>query len=94
MRGGVTDAGQTTTKQTLKIELLSLWKLKVEFGKFWELKGKSIGQQSRDCDNSSKRGTARSGILEASKHLSIVIKEVLKWIFIFIYIYSKLPAKS
>ena len=30
MRGGVTDAGQTT-EQTLKIELLSQWKLEAEF---------------------------------------------------------------
>ena len=36
MRGGVTDAGQTneqTTEQTLKIELLSQWKLEAEFRK-------------------------------------------------------------
>ena len=33
MRGGVTDAGQTTNKQTLKIELLSQWKLEAEFRK-------------------------------------------------------------
>ena len=31
MRGGVTDAGQRTNKQTLKIELLSQWKLEAEF---------------------------------------------------------------
>ena len=31
MRGGVTDAGQQTTEQTLKIELLSQWKLEAEF---------------------------------------------------------------
>ena len=34
MRGGVTDAGQTnerTTERTVKIELLSQWKLKAEF---------------------------------------------------------------
>ena len=30
MRGGVTDAGRTT-EQTLKIELLSQWKLEAEF---------------------------------------------------------------
>ena len=30
MRGGVTDAGRTT-KRTLKIELLSQWKLEAEF---------------------------------------------------------------
>ena len=30
MRGGVTDAGQTT-KRTVKIELLSQWKLEAEF---------------------------------------------------------------
>ena len=30
MRGGVTDAGQTN-KQTVKIELLSQWKLEAEF---------------------------------------------------------------
>ena len=32
-RGGVTDAGQTTD-QTLKIELLSQWKLEAEFRNF------------------------------------------------------------
>merc|ERR1712001_606557 len=32
MRGGVTDAGQTTNdEQTLKIQLLSQWKLEAEF---------------------------------------------------------------
>jgi hypothetical protein len=31
MRGGVTDAGRTTNEQTLKIELLSQWKLEAEF---------------------------------------------------------------
>ena len=31
MRGGVTDAGRTTERQTLKIELLSQWKLAAEF---------------------------------------------------------------
>ena len=31
MRGGVTDAGQTTNDQTLKIELLNQWKLEAEF---------------------------------------------------------------
>ena len=31
MRGGVTDAGQTTNERTLKIELLSQWKLEAEF---------------------------------------------------------------
>ena len=34
MRGGVTDAGQPTnqpTNRTLKVELLSLWKLEAEF---------------------------------------------------------------
>ena len=32
MRGGVTDAGRTNNKQrTLKIELLSQWKLEAEF---------------------------------------------------------------
>ena len=31
MRGGVTDAGRTTNKQTVKIELLSQWKLEAEF---------------------------------------------------------------
>ena len=31
--GDVTDAGQTTTEQTLKIELLSQWKLEAEFRK-------------------------------------------------------------
>ena len=34
MRGGVTDAGQPTNRQTLKIELLSQWKLKAEFRNF------------------------------------------------------------
>ena len=35
MRGGVTDAGQTTNKrQTVKIELLSQWKLEAEFRNF------------------------------------------------------------
>ena len=33
MREGVTDAGRTTTEQTLKIELLSQWKLEAEFRK-------------------------------------------------------------
>ena len=34
MRGGVRDAGQTTNnKQTVKIELLSQWKLEAEFRK-------------------------------------------------------------
>ena len=34
MRGGVTDAGRTTNNQrTLKIELLSQWKLEAEFRK-------------------------------------------------------------
>ena len=31
MRGGVTDAGRTTNEWTLKIELLSHWKLEAEF---------------------------------------------------------------
>ena len=31
MRGGVTDAGRQTTKQTLEMELLSQWKLEAEF---------------------------------------------------------------
>ena len=31
MRGGVTDAGQQTTERTVKIELLSQWKLEAEF---------------------------------------------------------------
>ena len=31
MRRGVTDAGQRTNEQTLKIELLSQWKLEAEF---------------------------------------------------------------
>ena len=35
MRGGVTDAGQQqTNEQTLKIELLSQWKLEAEFRNF------------------------------------------------------------
>ena len=39
MRGGVTDAGQrTTNEQTLKIELLSQWKMEAEFRNFF-LKG-------------------------------------------------------
>ena len=33
MRGGVTDAGQQTTERTVKIELLSHWKLEAEFRK-------------------------------------------------------------
>ena len=33
MRGGVTDAGQTTNNRTLMIELLSQWKLEAEFRK-------------------------------------------------------------
>ena len=33
MRRGVTDAGQRTNEQTLKIELLSQWKLEAEFRK-------------------------------------------------------------
>ena len=35
MRGGVTDAGRTTTERTLKIELLSQWKMEAEFRNFW-----------------------------------------------------------
>ena len=31
MSGDVTDAGQTTNKRALKIELLSQWKLEAEF---------------------------------------------------------------
>ena len=31
MRGGVTDAGQTTNNRTVNIELLSQWKLEAEF---------------------------------------------------------------
>ena len=31
IRGGVTDAGQTNNKQTLKIELLSQWMIEAEF---------------------------------------------------------------
>ena len=31
MRGGVTDAGRTNNEQTVKIELLSQWKLEAEF---------------------------------------------------------------
>ena len=31
MRGGVTDAGQPNNEQTVKIELLSQWKLEAEF---------------------------------------------------------------
>ena len=35
MRGGVTDAGRRTNKrQTVKIELLSQWKLEAEFRKY------------------------------------------------------------
>ena len=39
MRGGVTDAGQTTNEEEeeLKIELLSQWKLEAESRKFAEL---------------------------------------------------------
>ena len=33
MREGVTDAGQQTNEQTVKIELLSQWKLEAEFRK-------------------------------------------------------------
>ena len=33
MRGDVTNAGQTTDNQTLKIEILSQWKLEAEFRK-------------------------------------------------------------
>ena len=33
MRGGVTDAGRTNNEQTVKIELLSQWKLEAEFRK-------------------------------------------------------------
>ena len=39
MRGGVTDAGRTnerTNEQTLKIELLSQWKLEAEFRKYYK----------------------------------------------------------
>ena len=35
MRGGVTDAGRTN-EQTLKIELLSQWKLEAEFRKYYK----------------------------------------------------------
>ena len=39
MRGDVTDAGQTTNGQTVKIELLSQWKLEAEFRNlsFWTI---------------------------------------------------------
>ena len=36
MRGDVTDAGQPTKQQQLKIELLSQWKLDAESRKFHE----------------------------------------------------------
>ena len=36
MRGDVTDAGQTTERQKLKIELLSQWKLEAESRNFDE----------------------------------------------------------
>ena len=35
MRGGVTDAGQPTNQRTVKIELLSQWKLEAEFRNFY-----------------------------------------------------------
>ena len=38
MRGGVTDAGRTNDKRTLKKEVLSQWKLETEFRK-WQIKG-------------------------------------------------------
>ena len=34
MRGGVTDAGRTNNRRTVKIELLSQWKLEAEFRNF------------------------------------------------------------
>ena len=42
MRGGVTDAGRTNNEQTLKIELLSQWKLEAEFRK-WSKKHQMNG---------------------------------------------------
>ena len=58
MRGGVTDAGQTTNDQTVKIELLSQWKLEAEFRK-----NLGYGGQKTPCRAAKKLVKKRAKII-------------------------------